>query len=180
MYVWTYSTGTLAKNVWGTTNPTSAGFQSAGNWYGVLTAILSVAGICWGFLYSKSKANARKQWYTLGLTLGGIGLILVSLAHNQALTIVAFILFGISYFTIHTIPFTLLTSSLNGENEGAYMGLFNIGICLPQIAASLLSFVIFPMTGKSQPTMMLIAGISLIIGAIAVHQIHEGVAAAKA
>ena len=92
------------------------------------------------------------------------------------LTIIAFILFGIAYFTIHTIPFTLLTSSLNGENEGAYMGLFNIGICLPQIIASLLSFVIFPMTGKSQPMMMLIAGISLAIGALCVHHIHEGVA----
>ena len=176
MYVWTYNTGTLAKNVWGTSDPTSAGFQAAGNWYGVLTAILSIAGICWGFLYSKSKANARKQWYALGLGLGSLGLILVSFAHNQMLTIIAFILFGIAYFTIHTIPFTLLTSSLNGENEGAYMGLFNIGICLPQIIASLLSFVIFPMTGKSQPMMMLIAGISLAIGALCVYHIHEGVA----
>ena len=176
MYVCTYTTGTLAKNVWRTSNPTSAGFQAAGNWYGVLTAILSIAGICWGFLYSKSKANARKQWYALGLGLGSLGLILVSFAHNQMLTIIAFILFGIAYFTIHTIPFTLLTSSLNGENEGAYMGLFNIGICLPQIIASLLSFVIFPMTGKSQPMMMLIAGISLAIGAVCVHHIHEGVA----
>ena len=127
-------------------------------------------------MYSKSKANARKQWYALGLGLGSLGLILVSFAHNQMLTIIAFILFGIAYFTIHTIPFTLLTSSLNGENEGAYMGLFNIGICLPQIIASLLSFVIFPMTGKSQPMMMLIAGISLAIGALCVHHIHEGVA----
>ena len=46
MYVWTYATGTLAKNVWHTTDPTSAGFQAAGNWHRVLTAILSIAGIC--------------------------------------------------------------------------------------------------------------------------------------
>ena len=175
-YLWTYAPGALSANIWHTTDATSAGFQAAGNWYGVLTAILSIAGICWGFLYSKSKANARKQWYALGLGLGSLGLILVSFAHNQMLTIIAFILFGIAYFTIHTIPFTLLTSSLNGENEGAYMGLFNIGICLPQIIASLLSFVIFPMTGKSQPMMMLIAGISLAIGALCVYHIHEGVA----
>lgn len=175
MYVWTYSTGTLAKNVWHSTNPTSAGFQAAGNWYGVLTAILSVAGICWGFLYSKSKSTDRKKWYALGLCLGGLGLLLVSFATNRSLTVIAFILFGISYFTIHTLPFTLLTSSLNGENEGAYMGLFNIGICLPQIIASLLSFVIFPLLGKNQPAMMMLAGISLLIGALCVCGIHEGV-----
>lgn len=176
MYVWTYATGTLAKNVWHTTDPTSAGFQAAGNWYGVLTAILSIAGICWGFLYSHAKTTTRKKWYATGLVLGGIGLVMVSLVHSQWLTVLAFILFGICYFTIHTLPFTLLTSSLNGENEGAYIGLFNIGICLPQIVASLLSFVIFPLVGHSQPMMMLIAGLSLFCAAIAVRGVHEGVA----
>ena len=174
MYVWTYATGTLAKNVWHTTDPTSAGFQAAGNWYGVLTAILSIAGICWGFLYSHAKTTTRKKWYATGLMLGGIGLVMVSLVHSQWLTVLAFILFGICYFTIHTLPFTPLTSSLNGENEGAYIGLFNIGICLPQIVASLLSFVIFPLVGHSQP--MMIAGLSLFCAAIAVRGIHEGVA----
>lgn len=176
MYVWTYATGTLAKNVWHTTDPTSAGFQAAGNWYGVLTAILSIAGICWGFLYSHAKTTTRKKWYDTGLVLGGIGLVMVSLVHSQWLTVLVFILFGICYFTIHTLPFTLLTSSLNGENEGAYIGLFNIGICLPQIVASLLSFVIFPLVGHSQPMMMLIAGLSLFCAAIAVRGVHEGVA----
>lgn len=176
MYVWTYATGTLAKNVWHTTDPTSAGFQAAGNWYGVLTAILSIAGICWGFLYSHAKTTTRKKWYATGLILGGIGLVMVSLVHSQWLTVLAFILFGICYFTIHTLPFTLLTSSLNGENEGAYIGLFNIGICLPQIVASLLSFIIFPLVGHSQPMMMLIAGLSLFCAAIAVRGVHEGVA----
>ncbi len=176
MYVWTYATGTLAKNVWHTTDPTSAGFQAAGNWYGVLTAILSIAGICWGFLYSHAKTTTRKKWYATGLVLGGIGLVMVSLVHSQWLTVLAFILFGICYFTIHTLPFTLLASSLNGENEGAYIGLFNIGICLPQIVASLLSFVIFPLVGHSQLMMMLIAGLSLFCAAIAVRGVHEGVA----
>lgn len=177
MYVWTYTTGAVAKNVWHTTNPTSAGFQAAGNWYGVLTAILSIAGICWGFLYSHAKANARKKWYALGLCLGGIGLCTVSFAQQKWLTVLAFVLFGICYFTIHTLPFTLLTSSLNGENEGAYIGLFNIGICLPQICASLASFIIFPLVGHNQPSMMLIAGISLFIAALCVRGIHEGVSA---
>ncbi len=176
MYVWTYATGTLAKNVWHTTDPTSAGFQAAGNWHRVLTAILSIAGICWGFLYSHAKTTTRKKWYATGLVLGGIGLVMVSLVHSQWLTVLAFILFGICYFTIHTLPFTLLTSSLNGENEGAYIGLFNIGICLPQIVASLLSFIIFPLVGHSQPMMMLIAGLSLFCAAIAVRGVHEGVA----
>ncbi|MCT6900937.1 MAG: hypothetical protein M3Z40_07805, partial [Bifidobacterium sp.] len=49
--------------------------------------------------------------------------------------------------------------------DGAYMGLFNIFICLPQIIASVSSFAIFPLVGRSMPTMLLIGGISWLIGA---------------
>ena len=84
-------------------------------------------------------------------------------------------MFGIGNFSINTIPFTLLTSSLNGKNEGAYLGLFNVGICVPQIVASLCSFFLFPLVGHNQPMMLLLGGISLLIGALAVQAIHEGV-----
>lgn len=49
MYVWTYTTGTCARNIWHTSDVTSAGYQAAGNWYGILTAVYSIAGIVWGF-----------------------------------------------------------------------------------------------------------------------------------
>lgn len=180
MYVWTYTTGTLARNVWHTSNVSSAGYQAAGNWYGVLTAVYSIAGIVWGLIYAHAKANSRKKWYFCGLVLGAIGLGSMAFIHNEALTVVAMVLFGIANFSINTIPFTLLTSSLNGKNEGAYLGLFNVGICVPQILASLASFILFPMVGHNQTMMMLIAGISLLIGAFMVPRIHEGVSVEKA
>lgn len=60
MYGWTYTTGTLAKNVWHTTDVASAGYQAAGNWYGVLTAISSIAAIIWGLFLAKTKPGSRK------------------------------------------------------------------------------------------------------------------------
>lgn len=47
MYVWTYTTGTCARNIWHTSDVTSAG-----NWYGILTAVYSIAGIVWGLIYA--------------------------------------------------------------------------------------------------------------------------------
>ena len=179
-YLWTYSAGAIAKNVWNTTNATSAGYQAAGNWYGILTAVYSIAGIIWGLLYAKAKANSRKKWYVLGMVLGAIGLGSMAFITSKTLSIVAMILFGIANFSINTIPFTLLTSSLNGKNEGAYLGLFNVGICVPQILASLCSFIIFPLVGHNQTMMMLIAGLSLLVGALVVPRIHEGVRVQKA
>ena len=175
MYVWTYTTGTCARNIWHTSDVTSAGYQAAGNWYGILTAVYSIAGIVWGLIYAHAKAGSRKRWYTFGMIVGGLGLVWMTFVTTKTTSIIAMIMFGIGNFSINTIPFTLLTSSLNGKNEGAYLGLFNVGICVPQIVASLCSFFLFPLVGHNQPMMLLLGGISLLIGALAVQAIHKGV-----
>lgn len=180
MYVWTYTTGTCARNIWHTSDVTSAGYQAAGNWYGILTAVYSIAGIVWGLIYAHAKAGSRKKWYTFGMIVGGLGLIWMTFVTTKPTSIIAMIMFGIGNFSINTIPFTLLTSSLNGKNEGAYLGLFNVGICVPQIVASLCSFFLFPLVGHNQPMMLLLGGISLLIGALAVQAIHEGVTVKEA
>lgn len=174
MYTWTYATGAMAKNIWNTTNPMSAGFQAAGNWYGVMTAFYSVAALLWGFVYAKTKPNQRKFWYSFGLFADAISIIITATTGNKWIALAAFALYGIGNFTINTLPFTLLTSSLNGQNEGAYLGLFNIAICLPQIFGSLLSFIIFPMMGNSQSMMMIVGFVSMVIGAFSVVIVHEG------
>jgi len=163
MYVWTYTTGTCARNIWHTSDVTSAGYQAAGNWYGILTAVYSIAGIVWGLIYAHAKAGSRKKWYTFGMIVGGLGLVWMTFVTTKTTSIIAMIMFGIGNFSINTIPFTLLTSSLNGKNEGAYLGLFNVGICVPQIVASLCSFFLFPLVGHNQPMMLLLGGISLLI-----------------
>lgn len=180
MYVWTYTTGTCARNIWHTPDVTSAGYQAAGNWYGILTAVYSIAGIVWGLIYAHAKAGSRKKWYTFGMIVGGLGLTWMTFVTTKTTSIIAMIMFGIGNFSINTIPFTLLTSSLNGKNEGAYLGLFNVGICVPQIVASLCSFLLFPLVGHNQPMMLLLGGISLLIGALAVQAIHEGVTVKEA
>lgn len=174
MYTWTYATGAMANNIWHTTNPTSAGFQEAGNWYGVMTAFYSVAALLWGLFYAKTKENQRKLWYGVGLFADAISIIIVATTGNKWVALLAFALYGIGNFTINTLPFTILKSALHGKNEGAYLGLFNIFVCMPQIIGSLLSFWLFPLLGNSQSMMMIIGFISMLISSISVLIIHEG------
>lgn len=172
-YLWTYSTGTIAQNVWHTANATSAGFQSAGNWYGILTFVQSIVGILYGFLVlSRTSQYKRPFWYRIGLLAGGLGMIWTALTHNQYVLIFAFVLIGICFLTMHAEPFAIFTTSTDGQDDGAYMGLFNIFICLPQIVASLASFVLFPMVGHSMPAMTIIGGIAWLIGAALMGVIH--------
>ncbi|MFT8727389.1 MAG: SLC45 family MFS transporter [Liquorilactobacillus ghanensis] len=173
-YLWTYATGAIAKNVWNTANTASAGYQAAVNWYGILTCVQSIAAVVWGFLVlSKTNPYKRKFWFRVGLIMGAIGFIGVFMIHDQYLLILPFCLIGISYLTMQTEAFSIFTSSLDGKNEGAYMGLFNCGICLPQIIASVASFAIFPLINQSMPGMILVAGIAMLLGAVAVGVIKE-------
>jgi len=177
-YLWTYGTGAIAQNVWHTANAASAGYQAAGNWFGILSCVQSLAAVIWGFtVLSHTKPSQRKLWFRLSLIMGGIGFIWIFFIHSQWLLILPFCLIGICYLTMQTQALSLFTESLNGQNEGAYLGLFNCGICLPQIIASLLSFALFPMIGKSMPGMLVVAGIALLLGSVAVSAIHPKLSA---
>ncbi|PIO86306.1 MFS transporter [Pediococcus damnosus] len=174
LYLWTYATGAISLNVWHTSNPSSAGYQAAGNWYGVLTCVMSISAVIWGILVqAKTKPNTRKFWYSFGLLAGALGYFMVYFIHNKWLLFIPFCLIGIAYLAINTQPFSILTESLNGENEGTYLGLFNCSICLPQICASIASFWIFPLVGSSMPAMFLVGGVSLILGATSVSLVHS-------
>ncbi|MGL5414922.1 MAG: SLC45 family MFS transporter [Clostridium sp.] len=172
-YLWTYGTGAIASNVWHTSAAYSSGYQAAGNWFGVLSAIQSISAVVWSLILSKIPNNKRKQAYSLSLILGGLGFGSMFFVHNKYTLIISFILIGIAWASMMTFPFTILTNALTGDNMGMYLGLFNGSICLPQIVASVLSFALFPILGDSMPAMLLISGILLIIGAIVVPIIKE-------
>ncbi|QOD86363.1 SLC45 family MFS transporter [Weissella viridescens] len=166
-YLWTYGSGAIAQNVWHTTDPSSAAYQAAGNWFGILSAVQAVASVVWGFALSKTTISQRSIAYAGGLIIGGIGFMSVFFIHSQFALIAAFIMIGIGWVSMNAIPFMYLTSELDGENDGTYLGLFNSTICLPQIVASVASFAVFPLVGQSMPAMLLIAGALMVLGAIA-------------
>lgn len=172
-YLWTYGTGAVAANVWNASDPTSAAYQEAGNWFGILSAVQAVASVVWGFVLSKSNIKQRGLAYAGGLVLGGLGFISVFLIHSQYPLILSFILIGIGWVTTCSVPFMYLTTALQGHDEGMYLGLFNGSICLPQIVASVASFAIFPMLGDHMPAMLLISGILLVIGAATTFLVKE-------
>ncbi|MFD1671040.1 SLC45 family MFS transporter [Agrilactobacillus yilanensis] len=172
-YLWTYSAGAISANVWHTTNASSAGYQAAGNWYGVLAAVQSIAAVVWSYVLAKVPNNRHKLGYSLSLLLGAVGFISVFFIHNQYALIASFVLVGMAWAAMNTYPLTMITNALSGEHMGTYLGLFNGSICLPQIVASLASFGLFPLLGGSQTNMFLLAGIIMAIGAISVNFIKE-------
>ena len=174
LYMWTYTTGGIAETVWGTVNPASAEYQAAGDWTGVLFAVQAIGSILWAMILPQFKNT--KVAYSLSLVLGAVGFISTYFITNQYLLFVSFVLIGCAWAAMLAMPFALLTSSLSGNAMGSYLGLFNCTICLPQIVASLVGGFILGLVGgdvvdgvqTGQVAMLVVAGVALLLGAVAV------------
>ena len=164
--MWTYTNGTVAKNCWNTTEVASAGYQAAGNWVGVLFAVQAVGSIVWATLIPRFKN--LKTAYIVSLLFGAIGFVSAAFVHDQYVLFVSFFLIGFAWAAMLALPFTLLTNSLSGEHMGEYLGLFNCTICLPQIVAAALGGVLLRALGGAQASMLIAAGVLLVLGSLAV------------
>jgi len=172
LFMWTYTNGAIAKNVWGTTDVVSEGYQAAGNWVGVVFAIQAVGSLCWALFIPKFKSN--RAAYITSLVIGAIGFISVFFIHDKYLLFVSYFLIGFAWAAMLALPFSILTNALRGSSHmGEYLGLFNCTICLPQIVAAALGGLVLRAIGGSQAGMLVIAGILLLCGAVSVLGIRE-------
>ncbi|KRK98849.1 major facilitator superfamily permease [Secundilactobacillus odoratitofui DSM 19909 = JCM 15043] len=173
-YLWTYATGAIAANVWHASDPSSAGYQAAGNWFGVLSAVQSIAAVIWALVLSRINNNHHKAYYSASLLMGAVGFGSIFFIHDKYTLVVSFALIGCAWAAMNAFPFTFLTNAItDSANMGTYLGLFNSSICLPQIVASLASFALFPLLGSHMPSMLLLSGIFLALGAASVGIVKE-------
>ena len=167
LYLWNYSTGAIAETVWNTTDPTSEAFQEAGNWVGILFAVQAVGSVLWAVVLPQFKNT--KMAYAVSLIIGGIGFALIPFFHDKYLQFIPFLMIGAGWAAMLAMPFTFVTNALQGYGHmGAYLGLFNGTICIPQIVAAICGGAVLSLVGSHQSDMMIVAGILLICGALSV------------
>jgi len=173
MYMWTYTNGAIADTVWNTTNVQNAGYQEAGNWVGVLFAVQAIGSVLWAVILPLFKS--RKLAYSLSLLLGGCGFVSTLFFTDQYLLFISYLLIGCAWAAMLAMPFTILTNSISGKNMGAYLGLFNGTICIPQIVAAVVGGGILHLVGGKHINMLVLAGALLMIGACCVYFVKETV-----
>ena len=167
LYMWNYTTGAIAETVWDTTDPASEDFQAAGNWVGVLFAVQALGSVVWAAILPQFKNT--KLAYAVSLLIGAIGFTMVPFLHDQYLQFIPFVLIGCAWAAMLAMPFTFVTNALQGYGHmGAYLGLFNGTICLPQIIAALCGGLVLSVVGHHQSTMMIVSGVLLVAGALSV------------
>tara|TARA_R110002050_G_scaffold221441_1_gene357236 strand:- start:206 stop:1606 length:1401 start_codon:yes stop_codon:yes gene_type:complete len=119
-------------------------------------------------LYTSKFRINRKLIHMASLIAGGIGFISMYYITNHHYLAYSFILIGISWGSILSMPYAMLSSAIDPNKMGVFMGIFNMFIVIPQIIAATggLNYLYQAIFGEDSINAMLLAGTSLIIGGL--------------
>jgi maltose/moltooligosaccharide transporter len=171
-FMWVFTSAAIATHVYHTApkDTTSAAFNDAGNWVGIMFAVYNVVSAIYALsLPAIVKRLNRKRTHAFSLTMGGIGLISIFFIQNHYLLLLPMVGIGLAWGSILAMPYAILSSSIPAKKIGIYMGLFNFFITFPQIVNSLTgSFIIKTFFHSEAIYGLVLAGVFMFLAAISV------------
>ncbi len=144
-------------------------------WVGVLNAVYPIPA-CIIALFMTQIANryGNKTVYAVTLACGSLGFLGLSLLHNQYLLMIPMIGIGIAWAGILAMPYSILSRAIDANCAGAYMGIFNFTIVIPQICMGLIGGVIVKyIFGGNAVAMLALAGAMMLCAAASVTFIKD-------
>lgn len=169
--MWNFATPAITEHVFKATDTASLAYNNAadsvGNYLGTYGLVSMVFALILAFITSKVRIN-RKLVHMLSLIAGGIGFIAIYFITEAWMLHLCFALVGIAWASILSMPYAMLSSSVNPKKMGVYMGIFNMFIVIPQIFASLggINFLYKFIFKDEVIFTMVLAGTSLIIAGL--------------
>lgn len=150
----------------------SSHYNDAADKVGAAMGVYGLSSMVFALLltfYTRKKRINRKLVHLASLCLGGLGFILMYYVKTDMALALCFALIGFSWGSILSMPYAMLSSSINPNKMGVYMGIFNMFIVIPQIIAALggLNLAYKVIFGEATINAMLLAGSSLIIAGLA-------------
>jgi len=151
-------------------NSENLNFQKASNLTGSYMGTYGLSSMLFALiltLYTSKKIINRKKIHLWSLIAGGIGFISMYFISNHNLLLISFSLIGISWGSILSMPYAMLSSSVKEESMGTSMGIFNMFIVIPQIIAAIGGInLLTNLIGDKIIFSMIVAGLSLIIAGL--------------
>jgi maltose/moltooligosaccharide transporter len=180
--MWSFATPALTEHVYHAAMPQhgdanfdtkNEAFNHAANIIGSSMGMYGLSSMAFALLLTLITAKNginRRLIHMLSLLAGGLGFLLMTTATeaNDGILNLAFALIGITWGSILSMPYAILSSSVKPEKMGVSMGIFNMFIVIPQIVAALggINWAYKTFLGADIINTMVLAGIALILGAL--------------
>lgn len=134
---------------------------------GVAFAVLNTVGFLLPAFVLEPMAErfgrVRVHTFCIAIMAIGYGLI-VSTGHSATALFFFMAVVGVGWAAVVSLPFAIMSETVNQARMGLFMGLFNLSVVLPQLVASSLGGFIDAQANKS--TIFIISGIALGISAV--------------
>jgi maltose/moltooligosaccharide transporter len=172
--MWLFFVPTVARHVFGATDPQSALYTRGVEWGGFVFAFYSITCFVVALALPRlAAATSRKAVHAGALVCGGLGLLSVYVIHNQYLLLLSMVGVGIAWASILSMPYAMLAGALPTHRMGVYMGVFNFFIVIPEIVAALgfgpLTRALFGEGNPNAPLyVVLMGGVALLAAAACV------------
>ncbi len=145
-------------------------FQKASNEVGSYMGVYGLSSMVFALLltFYTSKRRINRKWvHAISLAAGGVGFLSMLWVPTPSWLTLSFALIGLSWGSILSMPYAMLSSAIDPKKMGLYMGIFNMFIVIPQIVAALggVNWA-YSLIGDDVINAMLVAGISLFVAAL--------------
>ncbi|PNW26983.1 MFS transporter [Formosa algae] len=145
-------------------------FQKSSNLVGSSMGVYGLSSMAFALVlafYTSKKRINRKYVHMFSLFIGGLGFLSMYFIPSPEFLKYSFILVGIAWGSILSMPYAMLSSAVDPNKMGVIMGIFNMFIVIPQIIAAIggINFV-SNLIGDDTINAMLVAGFSLIIAGL--------------
>jgi maltose/moltooligosaccharide transporter len=177
--MWSMATPALTATVYNAPAPTanSANFEQMNQAYQVAAdSVGSNMGIyglssmlfALALTFYAAKFSVNRKWvHLVSLVAGGAGFILMGFIPSPDYLWLCFALIGFAWGSILSMPYAMLSSTVDENKMGLMMGLFNMFIVIPQIIAALGGVnTLSKIFGDSPIAPMLLAGSSLMLAGL--------------
>jgi maltose/moltooligosaccharide transporter len=175
--MWVFATPAIAQHIYGLsyTDSSSATYQNAGDWIGVLFGVYNLISAFYAFaLPYIAKKIGRKRTHALSLIIGGLGLLSIYIMPDKNWLIVSMIGVGIAWASILAMPYAILAGSISPKKMGVYMGIFNFFIVIPQIINALIGGPLVKYAYDNHAIFaLMLSGVSFLIAAALVYKVKD-------
>ena len=132
-------------------------------YYGLSSMLFALALT---FYTSRNGIN-RKLLHVFSLIAGSIGFLSMYWINDSRFLLFSFGLIGLSWGSVLSMPYAMLSSFIDSNKMGLFMGIFNMFIVIPQIIAAIGGInLLTNFIGDKVIFSMVVAGLSLIIAGL--------------
>jgi maltose/moltooligosaccharide transporter len=172
---WGYIVFSISRSVYGETVANSDGFRAAaitngevGGFYNGIAFLAAFAMVPF------TRKFGAEIMHTFCLVLGGLGMLMLPQITEKWMLFIPAIGVGLAWASIMGNPYVILANSVSPERTGVYMGIFNMMIVIPMLLIpATLPFYFKPLMGGDPRHLITMAGVFLILAAIAVLWVRD-------